>query len=150
MLAFVLKYWKWIALAVAVLVLWGVVTVAKRTYDEGKREEGRAEIQIRWDEDKARRIKATTDQVLLWDKERQKHEKAIRERDEQHELRIKEARALVAKLPLSVARTAVPASVVELLNRAASNTGPVATSTRSTSKAVRPTTTASNDKERRK
>lgn len=141
-IALLKQFWKPLALVIGIALLGLLVYWVKHNYDEGKIEkgriEGRAEVQALWDEDKLRRQAALEKQKTLWEEEAAKAEKAAKERDEQYELRVKETRALVAKLPRSVARTAVPPSVVELLNNAARDTGPASSGTSRTTKAVSP------------
>ncbi len=53
----------------------------KHHYDEGKRDEGRTEIQEKWDVDKAQRIKALADMALLWSNQLDRTEAETRKRE---------------------------------------------------------------------
>ncbi len=132
-LLFVKTFWKPLAIGLAVLVLVVGFGIAKHRYDEAKRDEGRSEIQAKWDVDKAARIKALSDQVALWDQTRQKFEKAAEERDREHELRITEVNALASRLPASVAAVVVPRAAIGVLDAAVHDTG---TAARTSSKPV--------------
>jgi hypothetical protein len=46
---FLLMFWKPIAAIVAVLALVATVAILKHSYDEHRRDEGRSEVQVKWD-----------------------------------------------------------------------------------------------------
>lgn len=63
-LSLLLEFWKPIAIVLLVGLLVAGILWMKSSYDEGKREEGRSEVQVKWDADKAARIKRTTEITL--------------------------------------------------------------------------------------
>lgn len=118
LLALAIKFWKPLAMVLGAIVLMTVVGIAKHRYDDGKREEGRAEIQAKWDADKAERIKRTTEITNLWDSKRQEAEKNAEDRDHERRLRADLATVAARGLPPAVARIVVPHSAVSVLDRA--------------------------------
>jgi hypothetical protein len=64
MIGLLLSFWKPIAGILAILALMGFVAYEKHHYDEARRDEGRAEVQAKWDTDRAERIKRTTEIVV--------------------------------------------------------------------------------------
>lgn len=53
MLGLLLEFWKPIAALVAIIVLTAAISVAKHRYDEARRDEGRAEVQAKFNDYKA-------------------------------------------------------------------------------------------------
>ena len=49
-LSLLFRFWKPLALGLALLALWLSIGALKHRYDEGKRDEGRAEVQAKFDE----------------------------------------------------------------------------------------------------
>lgn len=62
---FLLAFWKPIVCVLALVALMATIAITKHHYDEARRDEGRAEVQAKWDADKAARIKRTTELTLL-------------------------------------------------------------------------------------
>lgn len=93
-----------IALAIAAAWLWHAFTGHYKDI-------GRAEVQAKWDADKAARNKAIADQALAWDAQRLKTEKAENERDAARTALF----AALQPLPPDVARQHVPAAFVGVL-----------------------------------
>ncbi len=87
---------------------------------------GEAKIQAKWDADTQRRIKATTDMTLLWDKTRQEKEEAQRKLDDERQVRTAVAVDAAKHLPDSVARIAIPRSAVLVLNNAIGDSAEIA------------------------
>lgn len=117
-MTFLLAFWKPIALGIVLVLLAVAVGVEKHRYDERRRDEGRAQIQAKWDADKAARIQAVTDQVSRWDAERQKYDKAQQELSNERSLRAALAANAARSLPRTVADTAFPAAAAGVLNDA--------------------------------
>ncbi len=103
-LGLILRIGAAIALAVAAAWLWHAFTGHYKDI-------GRAEVQAKWDADKAVRNKAIADQTLLWDAQRKKTEDAEHDRDEARAKLF----AQVPTLPPAVARERVPAAFVGVL-----------------------------------
>ena len=103
-----------LALALAAAIAYGVHRIA-----EHYRDQGRTEIQVLWDADKAERIRLTTAMTLEWDKQRQRTEKA----EAQHELerrKVQDGLADRARLVAAgVNSVRVAAAVASLLDDAA-------------------------------
>lgn len=79
---------------------------------------GRAQVQAKWDADKAAREKALTDMTLLWNQKRIDAEKAQQEADHERELRMQDAVQRAQTLPPDVAAIRVPAVAVRVPNDA--------------------------------
>lgn len=99
-----------------VLALMAALAYAYHLVAEHFRIEGRAEIQTKWDADKAERIKRTTDMTNLWDSKRQEADKAGQERDHERAQRLADAQQRAKTLPPAVAGAAFPGAAVQLLN----------------------------------
>lgn len=102
-------------------LLWG-----KHTYDEARRNEGRAEIKAQWDRDIARRTADLAQITQLWSEQRQRAEAATNERDKLRAERFAAIAAANRNLPPSVADIRIPAAAVSLFNSAvgAANAAP--------------------------
>ena len=61
MFGFGIGTWIKLGLVIAAVI---AIFVLKHTYDEGKRDEGRSEVQVQWDADRAERIKRTSELVV--------------------------------------------------------------------------------------
>lgn len=105
---------KLIALAGLALVLVSM----KHHYDESRRDEGRAEVQAKWDADKAARLKAYADMTTKWVIASGDAEKAIKERDDARAQLFQKQKAKAAALPEHIAALPVPYQSVVVLNDA--------------------------------
>ena len=115
-MSFLYAFWKPIVLVVVVIGLAIAVGVAKHRYDEGKRDEGRAEVQGQWDLAKAAALKANTEQEQRWQGERDAREKAEKERDDERTKR-KGHLAMMSSLPAAsavIARCMVGTAVYQV------------------------------------
>ena len=99
-----------VALALAAAAWW-----AWHAFTDHYREQGRVEVRAEWEQDKARRIKAVTDQTMLWDAQRQKTERAEHERDQARQAAAEAVKQRAASLPVDVARAPVPGAFVGVL-----------------------------------
>lgn len=121
-MTFLLEFWKPIALVLLVAALAVAAIVAKHSYDEGMRNEGRAEVRAEWAKETAVKNKAIADQATAWDIQRQKTETAENERDAARQKLF----AAIAPLPAAVAGQRVPGAFVVHLDagrRAAAASG---------------------------
>lgn len=110
-----IPWWlKLAALGALVLVLLGL----KHAYDEGKRDEGRAEVQAKWDADKAARIRAFSDMTSKWATEQQRADALQKEKDDARNIAANRARARAAAIPAGDASVRIPASAIRVLNDA--------------------------------
>jgi len=127
-----LEFWKPIALLLIVVALVGFVAYKKDQYDEGKMDLGRAEVQAKWDTDKAERIARTAAMTMLWDAKRQEAEKASDERDKARADRMGLVASARDRIPVAVASRPVPAVAVDVLNAGAGATNAAGTASEST------------------
>lgn len=118
-MTFLLAFWKPIAMILAAVALVAAIAIAKHSYDEGKRDEGRADIQAKWDADSARRMAQVTAQTLAWDAQRQKTDTAVAERDKARQEAANAISQRVANLPQVVRDQRVPAAFVGVLRDSA-------------------------------
>ncbi len=117
-MTFLLAFWKPIAAVAAVIVLAIAVMAWKHSYDGARREEGRAEVQEKWDMAKAAALKASNEQEQRWIGEVAAREKAEQERDNERAKRTEVAADAAKRLPDRVARVVVPRESVRVLNDA--------------------------------
>lgn len=117
---------KSVAILAAVLILLGM----KHGYDESRRDEGRAEVQAKWDTDKAARLKAYTDMTTQWVTAQQDAEKNAAALAAERQGRINDAKLRALALPPADAGLRFPASARGVLNDAvrdsAATAGPAA------------------------
>lgn len=90
----------------------------KHGYDDRRRDEGRAEIQSKWDADKAERLRAYTAMTTKWITAQTDAEKAIKERDDARAHKFDQAKTRAAELPEHLAAMPVPFESVVVLNDA--------------------------------
>lgn len=103
------------------LILLGVVVALfglKNSYDEGRRDEGRAEIQALWDVDKAARIKAFAEMTTQWITAKTDLERLAKEREDERNIRLNKAQERARRLPAAVANVRIPGSAIRVLNDA--------------------------------
>jgi hypothetical protein len=117
---FFIAFWKPIAGILLVLALVGTVAFAKHRYDERRRDEGRVEVQAKWDAYKAEQIERTTAMTMLWDSKRQEVDRVSADRDKLRDERTRTLASAVSSLPVAVAGVVVPAVAVSVLNAGAS------------------------------
>jgi len=117
-MSFLLAFWKPIAALVVVALLAVAVIAWKHSYDEARRDEGRGEVQEKWDQAKAAALKANTEQEQRWASERDARVKAEQERDDERTKRATEAANAAKSLPAADARVRVARSAVRVLNNA--------------------------------
>jgi hypothetical protein len=108
------------------LAVAGWIQSKKHTYDESLRNEGRAEVQAKWEVDKAERIKAFSAMTSQWASAAVDAEKAQKELSAQRLERINHAKQQVRSLPATDAHVRFPASAVRLLDDAAGHPTPPA------------------------
>ncbi len=108
-----------LALAVAAAWFWHLAT---KHYEDI----GRAEVQLKWDQDTARRIKQTSDMALLWNDKRIAADKLQEERDSERAKRTEMAASAARNLPAAVSGVVVPRAAVGVLNNAIGDTAPTA------------------------
>jgi len=111
----------WIAKAVALaaaaaLLLWGW-----HLFTEHYRDEGRAEIQAKWDADKAERLASMQEMQAKWALEKENTAEAIRERNNARAKATALAREAAKTIPEDVASQPVPSVAVGVLNDAIGN-----------------------------
>lgn len=126
--ALLFRFWKPLAGALLALAVVLAVLSAKHSYDDGRRDEGRAEIQAKFDAYVTAARERATALALAWDQQRQAADAAERELDDARSQRRAAAVAQVAALPPDVARAPVPAAAFGVLDAAvaASNAAAVA------------------------
>lgn len=118
-----------IARGIAVLAILAALAYAWHRFTEHYREQGREEVRLEWEKDKAERIAAADAMVEVWRGEVARAGKASRERDDERRKRRDEAARRAAELPPEVAGVAVPGAAVGVLNRALGDTAPATGST---------------------
>jgi len=118
MITLLAAFWKPIAIGIAIIALVAAVGFAKHRYDEGKRMEGRAEVQALWDADRARNIKEGQAQEARWKTESEARQKAEQELSDERSKRAAVAAVAARSLPDRVARVVVPRESVRVLNDA--------------------------------
>lgn len=123
-----LKFWKPLAgivLCVAIALALGAM---KRSYDDGKREEGAAPIRAEFAAYKDAAMARTTAITLAWDQKRIEAETAGKVADDERAKRMAESQKRLAALPAAVAAVVVPGRALSLLDDAirASNPAPAA------------------------
>lgn len=125
---FLLTWWRPIAAAVALVALYLAVVGLKHSYDEGKRDEGRAEVQAKFDAYVTAAMERTSAITLAWDAKRIEAETAGKVADDERAKRFAESKMRAQALPAAVAAVVVPAPAVGVLQRAiddsAAATGP--------------------------
>lgn len=117
-ITFTTTFWKPIALIVGIAALWFGVMALKHSYDEGKRDEGRAEVRAELDAYKAAAMERTSAITLAWDQQRQATEAAAKGLDDERSKRLADSRDRVRTLPPTVAAVVVPPRAASLLNDA--------------------------------
>jgi hypothetical protein len=115
---FLVTFWKPLALIIIIATLATAVGVAKHNYDERRRDEGRAEVQAKWDADKKVRIERTTAIVNLWDKERQRADASELDHDRMRTALFGSVEDLRRNIPPVDRDRSFPASGVRVLNSA--------------------------------
>ncbi len=117
-MTFLLAFWKPIAGIVGVLILLVGLLALKHSYDEGKRDEGRAEIQAKFDayvQESTKQVAAVT---AKWDQQRQAAETAAEGLANERSKRAAEAQIRVRALPHAVAAVVVAPAAVDILRDA--------------------------------
>ena len=116
-----------IYLGIAALV-YGTVAYQKHKYDEGRRAEGRAEVQAKWDADKAKRLRAYAQLMTDYVAAQQDAAQLQKEKDDARNIRENAARQRAEALPRSVRDMRIPL-VAGVLNDVPSNgaSGPPST-----------------------
>lgn len=129
MITFLLTFWKPIAIVLVVAALATAVGIEKHRYDERRRDEGRAEIQSKWDADIQVRIARTTAITNLWDGERQRADKEAEDHERIRVALFADVASLSDRLSDRDRAMVVPAGAVRVLNSAvvAANTDAAAT-----------------------
>ena len=94
----------------------------KHSYDERRRDEGRAEIQAKWDADKAARLRAYTAMTTQWVTAQLDAESLAKQLASERQGRIEDAKKRAHNLPPADAALRFPASARSVLNDAV---GPV-------------------------
>lgn len=117
-LSLALRFWKPIAGALLVLAVVLAIGAAKHSYDSARRDEGRAEVQAKFDAYVAAARERATALALAWDEQRQAADAAERELDDERTKRRAATVAEVAALPPDVARAPVPAVALGVLDDA--------------------------------
>lgn len=113
-----LRFWKPIAIGLAVLAIVLAAGALKRGYDDGKRAEGAAPVQEMHDAYVKAARERTTAITLAWDQKRIEAEAAGKAADDERARRIAESKKRAAALPAAVAAVVVPAAALELLDDA--------------------------------
>ena len=116
--SFLLTFWKPIAIILVVIALAAAVGIEKHRYDERRRDEGRADIQAKWDADIQVRIKRTTEITNLWDQQRQRADKEAEDHERIRIALFADVATLSARVPDRDRAVVVPASAVRVLNSA--------------------------------
>ena len=111
-----LRFWKPLAIGLAVLAIVLAVGALKRSYDDGKRAEGAKPVQEMHDAYVKRAQDRATELALLWDQKRQQADQFAQERDHAIAEKLAAAKRAAATLPPAIAAAVVPADVVRLLN----------------------------------
>lgn len=106
---------------VLVLAIASACWYAWHRFTEHYVDKGRAEVQVKWDKDKAERIAATTAMTMLWDGKRQEAEKASAERDQLRNERNEPVASAARSLPVAVAGFHFPGAAVGVLNAGANS-----------------------------
>ena len=116
-----LKFWKPLAGIVICIAIALALGAMKRSYDDGKREEGakpvRAELVALQKQVTAAQERASA-LALQWDQQRQVAEAAGKERDDERAKRMAESKVRLAALPPAVAAVVVPAAALSVLDNA--------------------------------
>lgn len=113
-----LKFWKPIAgivLCIAIILALGAM---KRSYDDGKREEGAAPVRAEFAAYVETARKRTTAITLAWDQKRIEAETAGKVADNERAKRMAESKVRLAALPPAVAAVVVPGRALSLLDDA--------------------------------
>ena len=113
-----LKFWKPLAGVVLCIAIALALGAMKRSYDDGKREEGAAPIRAEFKAYKDAAMARTTAITLAWDQKRIEAEQAGKVADDERARRIAESKVRLAALPAAVAAAPVDARAVSLLNDA--------------------------------
>lgn len=119
-IAFALAHLRSILIIAAVAAAAALVIGLKHSYDEGKRNEGRAEVRKKEVDPLKAQIKAAQDRAsalaLQWDEQRKAADAAGAERDAERQARFDDARKYVAAIPRAIAAQPVPVDVVRVLD----------------------------------
>lgn len=115
---FLLTWWRPIAAAVALVALYLAVVGLKHSYDEGKRDEGRAEVQAKFDAYVTAAMERTSAITLAWDAKRIEAETAGKVADDERAKRFAESKMRAQALPAAVAAVVVPAAALGVLDDA--------------------------------
>ena len=113
-----LKFWKPLAGIVLCIAIALALGAMKRSYDDGKREEGAAPIRAEFKAYKDAAMARTTAITLAWDAKRIEAEQAGKVADDERAKRMAESKVRLAALPAAVAAAPVDARAVSLLNDA--------------------------------
>lgn len=96
-----------IYLGLTALVL-GTIQYQKNKYDEARRDEGRAEVQQKWDADKAERVRAFAKLMTDYVTAQQDADRLQKEKEDARKVRENEARQRAAALPRVVRDMRIP------------------------------------------
>ena len=123
-----LKFWKPLALFVAALAIALALGAIKRSYDDGKREEGAAPVRAEFEAYKKTAMERTSAITLAWDAKRIEAEQAGKVADDERAKRFAESKKRAQALPPAVAAVVVPGRALSLLDDAirASDPAPIA------------------------
>ena len=123
---FLIAFWKPIAGILLIVAIVATLGWAKNSYDEGKRDEGRTEVQGKWDADRTARIKRTTEITLELSGKLMAAKDAAAKREGEVNARFQTLAATVNRIPAgrTVGVSGVAAGVFDDASRAANSARP--------------------------
>lgn len=130
--------------ALGVLALGLILLGLKHSYDEDRRAEGRAEVQAKWDADKAARLRAYTAMTTQWVTAQLDADRLAQQLATERQGRIDDAKKRAHNLPPADAALRFPASARSVLNDAVGTAEPAETP-RPTSSSASGAATAAED-----